>query len=59
VEEKEDATNIAFVDSLLKEMTVDEKIGQMTQVDRQFLNDISDISKYGFGSLFKWWWKYS
>ena len=51
VEEKEDATDIAFVDSLLKEMTVDEKIGQMTQVDRQFLNDISDISKYGFGSL--------
>ena len=51
VEEKEDATDITFVDSLLKEMTVDEKIGQMTQVDRQFLNDISDISKYGFGSL--------
>ena len=41
----------AFVDSLLKQMTIDEKIGQMTQVDQQFLNDISDISKYGFGSL--------
>jgi beta-glucosidase len=41
----------AFVDSLLSEMTIDEKIGQMTQVDQQFLNDISDISKYGFGSL--------
>jgi len=40
-----------FVDSLIKEMTIDEKIGQMTQVDQQFLNDISDISKYGFGSL--------
>ena len=51
VKEKEFATDIAFVDSLLKEMTIDEKIGQMTQVDRQFLNDISDISKYGFGSL--------
>ena len=32
-------------------MTLDEKLGQMTQVDRQFLNDISDVSKYGFGSL--------
>ena len=51
VKGKEFATDMAFVDSLLKEMTVDEKIGQMTQVDRQFLNDISDISKYGFGSL--------
>ena len=45
------AKNEAFVDSLLKDMTLDEKIGQMTQVDQQFLNDISDISKYGFGSL--------
>ena len=32
-------------------MTVDEKIGQMTQVDRQFLTDITDISKYNLGSL--------
>ena len=43
--------DVEFVDSLIKEMTIDEKIGQMTQVDQQFLNDISDISKYGFGSL--------
>ena len=45
------AKNIAFVDSLISKMTLEEKLGQMTQVDRQFLNDISDISKYGFGSL--------
>tara|TARA_X000000950_G_scaffold208583_2_gene250814 strand:- start:5965 stop:7782 length:1818 start_codon:yes stop_codon:yes gene_type:complete len=45
------AKNIAFVDSLISKMTVEEKLGQMTQVDRQFLNDISDVSKYGFGSL--------
>jgi|TARA_B100001079_G_scaffold132515_1_gene113517 beta-glucosidase len=51
VKEKEDAADIAFVESLINKMTIDEKIGQMTQVDRQFLNDISDISKYGFGSL--------
>ena len=48
---KDLAEDTAFVDSLLKQMTIDEKIGQMTQVDQQFLNDISDISKYGFGSL--------
>ena len=41
----------AFVESLMGQMTLDEKLGQMTQVDRQFLNDISDISKYGLGSL--------
>lgn len=46
-----EANNAAFVDSLLKNMTLEEKIGQMTQVDQQFLADISDISKYGFGSL--------
>ncbi|MEL1228956.1 MAG: glycoside hydrolase family 3 N-terminal domain-containing protein [Candidatus Neomarinimicrobiota bacterium] len=40
-----------FVETLMTDMTLKEKIGQMTQVDRQFLNDISDISKYGFGSL--------
>ena len=40
-----------FVETLMGNMTLKEKIGQMTQVDRQFLNDISDISKYGFGSL--------
>jgi beta-glucosidase len=43
--------DVAFVDSLIQEMTIDEKIGQMTQVDQQFLNEISEISKYGFGSL--------
>ena len=41
----------AFVESLMGQMTLDEKLGQMTQVDRQFLNDISDISRYGLGSL--------
>ena len=46
-----DAKNVAFVDSLISKMTLEEKLGQMTQVDRQFLNDISDISKYGLGSL--------
>ena len=48
---KELASDIAFVDSLMSRMTLEEKLGQMTQVDRQFLSDISDISKYGLGSL--------
>ena len=32
-------------------MTLDEKIGQMTQPDQQFLKDVSDIQKYHVGSL--------
>ena len=48
---KELASDMAFVDSLMARMTLEEKLGQMTQVDRQFLSDISDISKYGLGSL--------
>jgi beta-glucosidase len=36
---------------LLKRMTLDEKIGQMTQVDRQFLNPLEDIKDYFLGSL--------
>ena len=43
------AEDISFVENIMKQMTIKEKIGQMTQVDRQFLNDISDISKYGIG----------
>lgn len=36
---------------LLAQMTLDEKIGQMTQPDQQFLNSIDDIEKYHLGSL--------
>jgi len=39
------------VDSLLSMMTLDEKIGQMTQVDILALKDFSDISKYSLGSI--------
>ena len=45
------ASDIEFVETLMSKMTLEEKLGQMTQVDRQFLNNISDISQYGFGSL--------
>lgn len=36
---------------LLAQMTLDEKIGQMTQADQQFLKDVSDIERLFLGSL--------
>jgi beta-glucosidase len=36
---------------LIAKMTLDEKIGQMTQPDQQFLKDLDDIEKYHLGSL--------
>ncbi|MGC8595574.1 MAG: glycoside hydrolase family 3 protein [Candidatus Kryptoniota bacterium] len=39
------------VDQLLKKMTLAEKIGQMTQIDRRFLQADSDIKVYALGSL--------
>jgi beta-glucosidase len=39
------------VDSLLNLMTLEEKIGQMTQVERSELENINDIATYGLGSL--------
>src|SRR6202007_1589828 len=38
-------------ESLLAQMTLDEKIGQMTQVDMNALKDKSDIQTYFIGSL--------
>jgi beta-glucosidase len=37
--------------ALLGQMTLDEKIGQMTQPDQMFLKDPSDIEKYFVGSV--------
>lgn len=39
------------VRELISGMTLDEKIGQMTQVDRSYLDDINDIKTYYLGSL--------
>jgi len=39
------------VDSLLSLMTLDEKIGQMTQVERGALTNIQDLASYGIGSI--------
>jgi beta-glucosidase len=37
--------------ALLAQMTLDEKIGQMTQADQMFLQDPSDIETYFLGSI--------
>jgi beta-glucosidase len=39
------------VEALLKQMTLAEKIGQMTQVDTEALKDKSHIQKYALGSV--------
>jgi beta-glucosidase len=39
------------VQALLSKMTLDEKIGQMTQAEQDALKDIGDIRKYYLGSL--------
>ena len=39
------------IDSIMSLMTIEEKIGQMTQIDQQFLDTIQDIAEYGIGSL--------
>jgi beta-glucosidase len=39
------------VAALLAQMTLDEKIGQMTQADLNCVTDRADIQKYGFGSM--------
>ncbi len=36
---------------LLSRLTLDEKIGQMTQVDRRYLSDIIDIKQFYLGSI--------
>jgi beta-glucosidase len=41
----------AQAEKLLKQMTLDEKIGQMTQVDMLALKDKADVQKYFLGSV--------
>jgi beta-glucosidase len=37
--------------ALLARMTLEEKIGQMTQPDQEFIKDLSDIERYFLGSI--------
>jgi beta-glucosidase len=46
-----DAAIAARTAELLARMTLDEKIGQMTQVDRMYLASESDIATYSLGSV--------
>ena len=39
------------VEKLISKMTIDEKIGQMTQIDRRFLRSDEDLIKFGIGSI--------
>ena len=47
----EDKTISIKAKNLVAEMTLDEKIGQMTQVDHRYLEQKSDIKTYFLGSL--------
>ncbi len=49
--QQDSAETDAKVGSLLSRMTLDEKIGQMVQVDMNALKSKSDIQKYFFGSM--------
>jgi len=40
-----------YVESLLAQMSLDEKVGQMTQVDTHALEDRADIQRYSLGSV--------
>ena len=52
VEPADPTTAIAQrVADLVARMTLDEKIGQMTQIDQKYLASESDIATYGLGSL--------
>ena len=39
------------VSELIDSMRLDEKVGQMTQIDQRFLDTITDLSTYSIGSL--------
>jgi beta-glucosidase len=49
--DRDEPSTHAKVESLLGAMTLDEKIGQMTQVDLLALPDKSDILRYAIGSV--------
>ena len=40
-----------FINNLISQMTLDEKVGQMTQIDKRMLDSDGDIAKYFIGSI--------
>src|SRR5262249_9386278 len=49
--DENDSALAAKAEGLLKQMTLEEKIGQMTQVDSSALKDKTDVRKYCLGSV--------
>ncbi len=49
--EDDDAAAAAKADEWLKAMTLDEKIGQMTQADLKAVKDKADVARYALGSI--------
>src|SRR5579884_3091796 len=49
--DREDTAVNDRVEQLLQSMTLDEKVGQMTQVDMKALKDPADIGRFGLGSV--------
>src|SRR5271157_4280561 len=47
----DDAAAAAKTEELLKAMTLDEKVGQTTQVDLKAIKDKADIARYDLGSI--------
>ena len=47
----DDTAAAAKTEELLRAMTLDEKIGQMTQADLKAINDKADIARYALGSV--------
>ena len=41
----------AFIKDIVKQMTLEEKVGQMTQVDKRMLDKNEDIAEYFLGSI--------
>ena len=47
----ENVTKESFIKSILDKMTLEEKVGQMTQVDKRMLDSNEDIANYFLGSI--------
>lgn len=46
-----EAEREAKIEALLSEMTLQEKIMQIGQVDKAYIKDLDDVRKYGVGSI--------
>ena len=49
----ENMTKEKFIRNILEKMTLEEKVGQMTQVDKRMLDSNEEISTYFLGSILR------